>query len=289
MEFRVEIKAFFDPTTHTVSYVVSDPSKRECAIIDPVLDYDPRSGRTATHCAAQIIEHVRTFKLVPRWILETHVHADHITAAQYMRQVLGGAVAIGSRVTDVQRSFTKVFNSAPDVPSDGSQFDHLFTDEELFFIGEVPARALSTPGHTPACMTYVIGDAAFVGDTLLMPDAGTARTDFLGGSASILFHSIQKILSLPPPTRIFVGHDYGTPERTAFAWESTVGEQRRSNIHLKNGTDEAAFVRMRTGRDATLEVPNLMLPAVQVNIRAGRLPSPESNGVHYLKIPVNVI
>jgi glyoxylase-like metal-dependent hydrolase (beta-lactamase superfamily II) len=282
-----DIKAFFDPATYTVSYVVSDPRTRQCAIIDAVLDYDPKAGRTATRSAAQIVEYVRRQGLETRWILETHAHADHLSAAQYLKQTLGGATGIGEHIKDVQRIFGKVFNAGADFLPDGSQFDHLFQDGETFMIGEIPARVMHTPGHTPACVTYLIGDAAFVGDTLFMPDYGTARTDFPGGDARVLYRSIQRILSLPPQTRLFMCHDYGAPGRPQFAWESTVEEERRANVHVRLGTDEDSFVLMRTRRDATLEMPTLLLPSVQVNIRAGRFPPPEENGVRYLKIPID--
>ncbi len=284
-----DIQSFFDPSTNTVSYVASDPNTGDCAIIDAVLDFDPRAGRTATRSAAAIIDYVRHHGLNPRWILETHVHADHLSAAQHLQQVLGGVVGIGEHVTDVQRVFADVFNLTAGLPADGSQFDRLFHDGETFSIGKIPARVLHTPGHTPACVTYLIGDAAFVGDSLFMPDYGTARTDFPGGDARTLFRSIQRILALPSSTRMFVGHDYGAPGRKRFAWETTVEEQRRANVHVRLGTDEEAFVLMRARRDATLEMPTLILPSVQVNIRAGRFPPPETNGVHYLKIPVDVL
>lgn len=284
-----EVQAFFDPATHTISYVVSDPRTRQCAIIDSVLDYDPKSGRTSTHSAAQIIEHVRRQGLETQWILETHAHADHLSAAQYLKERLGGTVAIGENIREVQRIFGNVFNIEAQLPPDGSQFDRLFRDGETFLIGEISARVMHTPGHTPACVTYVIGDAAFVGDTLFMPDYGTARVDFPGGDARTLFRSIQSILALPPETRLFMCHDYGAPGRETFAWETTVAEERRANIHVKAGTEEDAFVLMRTRRDATLEMPVLLLPSVQVNIRAGRFPPPEGNGVRYLKIPLDAL
>ncbi len=284
-----DIQAFFDPATYTVSYVVSDLATRQCAIIDSVLEYDPKAGRTSTRSASQITGHVRRQGLEPRWILETHAHADHLSAAQYLKQTLGGAVGIGEHITDVQGIFGKVFNVEADFLPDGSQFDHLFRDGETFMIGRMPAQVIHTPGHTPACVTYLIGDAAFVGDTLFMPDYGTARADFPGGDARTLYRSIQKLLALPPQTRLFLCHDYGAPGRSGFAWESTVGEERRTNIHVKLGTDEDAFVLMRTRRDATLEMPTLILPSVQVNIRAGRFPPPESNGVRYLKIPLDTL
>jgi glyoxylase-like metal-dependent hydrolase (beta-lactamase superfamily II) len=284
-----DVQAFFDPATHTVSYLVTDSATGECAIIDAVLDYDPKAGRTATRSASRIVDAVRRRGLRTRWILETHAHADHLSAAQFLQSALGGAIAIGEHIRDVQGIFGKVFNVEADVAPDGSQFDHLFHDGETFAIGSVPARVIHTPGHTPACVTYLIGDAGFVGDTLFMPDYGTARADFPGGDARTLYRSIQKILALPQQTRLFMCHDYGAPGRADFAWETTVTAQRSGNIHVKVGIDEEAFVLMRTRRDATLEMPTLLLPSVQVNIRAGRLPSPESNGVRYLKIPLDTV
>jgi glyoxylase-like metal-dependent hydrolase (beta-lactamase superfamily II) len=289
MPYPLDIQPFFDPVTNTVSYVTSDPGTMECAIIDPVLDFDPRAGRLATRSAKSIVDYVQDHNLTTRWILETHVHADHLSAAEHLQKVLGGVIGIGDRITDVQRIFADVFNLKADFPVDGSQFDRLFHDGETFTIGRIPARVLHTPGHTPACVTYLVGDAAFVGDALFMPDYGTARTDFPGGDARRLFRSIQRILALPSSTRMFVGHDYGTPDRKRFAWETTVEEQRRANVHVRLGVDEDAFVLMRANRDTTLEMPALILPSVQVNIRAGRLPAPESNGVHYLKIPIGVL
>lgn len=289
MPYPLDTQPFFDPVTNTVSYVTSDPGTMECAIIDPVLDFDPRAGRLATHSAKSIVDYVQGHNLTTRWILETHVHADHLSAAEHLQKVLGGKIGIGHRITDVQRIFADVFNLKADFPVDGSQFDRLFHDGETFTIGRIPARVLHTPGHTPACVTYLIGDAAFVGDALFMPDYGTARTDFPGGDARRLFRSIQRILALPSSTRMFVGHDYGTPDRKRFAWETTVEEQRRANVHVGLGVDEDAFVLMRVNRDTTLEMPALILPSVQVNIRAGRLPAPENNGVHYLKIPIGVL
>lgn len=289
MPYPLDIQPFFDPVTNTVSYVTSDPGTMECAIIDPVLDFDPRAGRLATRSAKSIVDYVQDHNLTTRWILETHVHADHLSAAEHLQKVLGGVIGIGDRITDVQRIFADVFNLKADFPVDGSQFDRLFHDGETFTIGRIPARVLHTPGHTPACVTYLVGDAAFVGDALFMPDYGTARTDFPGGDARRLFRSIQRILALPSSTRMFVGHDYGTPDRKRFAWETTVEEQRRANVHVRLGVDEDAFVLMRANRDTTLEMPALILPSVQVNIRAGRLPAPENNGVHYLKIPIGVL
>jgi len=284
-----DIQAFFDPATNTVSYVVSDPRTRECAVIDSVLDYDPKAGRTASRSAERIVEYVRQGGLETRWILETHAHADHLSAAQYLKRTLGGTVGVGEHIKEVQRLFAAVFNFEPDFAPDGSQFDRLFRDGDTFKVGEITGRIMHTPGHTPACVTYLIGDAAFVGDTLFMPDYGTARTDFPGGDARTLYRSIQRILALPPQTRLFMCHDYGAPGRAEFAWESTVEDERRANVHVKPGTDEDAFVLMRTHRDAGLQMPTLILPSVQVNIRAGDLPPPESNGVRYLKIPIDAL
>lgn len=286
---KPDVQAFFDPTTHTVSYVVWDKAARECAIVDPVLDYDPSSGRTKTTSAGKIADFVSKHGLEVRWLLETHVHADHLSASSYLKAKLGAQTAIGEHVKDVQAIFKKIFNSEPQFRSDGSQFDHLFSDGETFTIGSIGARAIYTPGHTPACLTYVIGDAAFVGDTLFMPDYGTARTDFPGGNARTLYRSVEKIFALPPETRLFMCHDYGAPGRTDFAWETTVAEERAKNVHIKDGTSESAFVAMREARDATLGMPALLLPSVQVNMRAGQFPPPEKNGVSYLKIPLNML
>ena len=289
MTTKPEIKAFFDEATNTVTYVVADPASRRCAVIDPVLDYDPKSGRTSTKSADAVIRYVRDAGLTVEWILETHAHADHLSAAPHIQDALGGTTAIGEHIKDVQSIFKAVFNTERTFLPDGSQFGHLFKDGDTFKVGEIDARVLHTPGHTPACLTYVIGDAAFVGDTLFMPDFGTARTDFPGGDAGTLFRSIQKIFALPPQTRLFMCHDYGAPDRKEFAWETTVAEERAKNIHVKDGTNEDAFVKMRTTRDATLEMPTLILPSVQVNIRAGHLPPAEDNGVSYLKIPINAL
>lgn len=288
MNSNPDVKAFFDPTTNTVSYVVSDRRTRECAVVDSVLDYDAKAGRLATHSVMQIIEYVQRHRLQVQWILETHVHADHLSAAQRVSQVLGGKVCIGEHIKAVQQTFSKIFNFETGFACDGSQFDRLFADGEAFMIGDVSARVLYTPGHTPACVTYVIGDAAFVGDTLFMPDYGTARADFPGGDARTLYRSIQKIFALPATTRLFMCHDYGAPGRPGFAWETTVEEERRANVHVAAGTGEDAFVAMRSRRDAALDLPTLFLPSVQVNIRAGRLPPPEGNGVSYLKIPIEL-
>jgi glyoxylase-like metal-dependent hydrolase (beta-lactamase superfamily II) len=284
-----EIKAFFDQATFTVSYVVADPATRQCAIIDSVLDYDPSSGRTSTASAEQIIDYVKTNTLSVSWILETHAHADHLSAAPYLKNTLGGQTAIGQHITQVQEVFGKLFNVEPDFRSDGRQFDHLFSDNETFSIGTLSAQALHTPGHTPACMTYLINDVAFVGDTLFMPDYGTARCDFPGGDARILYRSIQRILALPETTRLFLCHDYKAPGRDEYCWETTVSAEKRQNIHVHHGITEEAFVNMRSTRDATLDMPRLLLPAVQVNMRAGQPPPPESNGMRYLKIPLDAL
>ncbi|MGB5258404.1 MAG: MBL fold metallo-hydrolase [Woeseiaceae bacterium] len=283
-----EVKAFFDEATFTVTYVVSDPSTSHAAIIDSVLDYDPASGRTSTESADQVISYIKDNGLCTDWILETHVHADHITAAPYLREQLGGKTAIGRAVTSVQSVFKKIFNLA-DVAPDGSQFDHLFDDGDTFDIGNMEGRVMATPGHTPACISYVIGDAAFVGDTLFMPDFGTARTDFPGGSAPQLYRSIRAILSLPADTRLYMCHDYKAPGRDVFAWQTSVAEQNARNIHINDKVTEAEFVAMREGRDAELGMPKLLLPAIQVNIRAGDFPKPEDNNVRYLKIPIDAV
>jgi glyoxylase-like metal-dependent hydrolase (beta-lactamase superfamily II) len=284
-----KITALFDEATSTVTYLVADPATGRAAIIDSVLDFDPKSGRTATRSADRLIEAVRQEQLKIEWILETHVHADHLTAAPYVKAKLGGSHGIGAHVRDVQKIFKTIFNPEPGFATDGSQFDHLFEDGERFTIGTLEARALHTPGHTPADMTYIVGDAAFVGDTLFMPDYGTARADFPGGNATALYRSIRRILDLPPETRIFTCHDYKAPGRDTYAWESTVGEQRAKNVHVHDGISEEGFVAMRTARDARLEMPTLILPSVQVNMRAGHLPPPEANGIVYLKIPVNAL
>lgn len=283
----MHIEHFFDPATFTYSYVVSDPATGRCALIDPVLDYDPAAGRISYASADRLIDWVQTQQLEVEWILETHVHADHLSAASYLRQRLGGRIAIGDRIRVVQETFGQLFNAGPDFATDGSQFDHLLADNETFRVGSLEARALHTPGHTPACMTYLIGDAAFVGDTLFMPDYGTARCDFPGGDARTLYRSIQRLFALPDDTRLFMCHDYKAPGRDTFCHETTVGAERRENVHVRAGISEEDFVRMRAERDATLGMPTLMLPSVQVNMRAGALPPAEDNGVQYLKIPLN--
>ena len=287
MNQRPDIQAFFDEATNTVSYVVSDPETRTAAIIDPVLDYDAASGRTGTSSADAIIAHVRDNALEIEWIIETHVHADHLSGAPYLREKLGGKIAIGERVRDVQTVFGDIFNVEPSFQRDGSQFDHLFKDGETFQLGQIKGQVIHTPGHTPACMTYIIGDAGFVGDTLFMPDFGTARCDFPGGDARQLYHSIQKIFALPSETRLFMCHDYKAPGRDQYAWETTVAEQKARNKHVHDGISEDEFVKMRIERDATLSMPKLILPSVQVNMRAGEKPPAEDNGTHYLKIPLD--
>jgi glyoxylase-like metal-dependent hydrolase (beta-lactamase superfamily II) len=284
-----EIKTFFDEATFTATHVAWDPETHKAAIIDSVKDYDPKSGRTRTDSADEVIAFVKDKGLDVEWILETHVHADHLTAAPYLKSKLGGKIAIGARIDTVQGVFKKVFNAEEDFATDGRQFDRLFEDGETFKVGKLEARVIHTPGHTPACSTYVLGNAAFVGDTLFMPDYGTARCDFPGGDARQLYRSIQKILALPPETRLLLCHDYKAPGRDAFVWETTVAEQLARNIHVHEGVTEDAFVKMRSERDKTLDMPVLILPSVQVNMRAGELPPPEDNGVRYLKIPVDAL
>lgn len=283
------VSAFFDEDTYTVSYVVSDPAMKKAVIIDSVLDYDPASGRTSTASADAVIDHVRENGFDVDMILETHVHADHLTAAPYLCDALGGKIAIGDQVGSVQETFANVFNAEPAFTADGSQFDVLLGDGEKFMVGGIEGKAMSTPGHTPACVTYVIGDAAFVGDTLFMPDFGTARCDFPGGDARTLYRSIQKIFALPDETRLFMCHDYKAPGRDEYVWETSVGEERAANVHIKDGITEDEFVAMREGRDAELGMPRLILPSVQVNMRAGHLPPAENNGIQYLKMPINAV
>jgi glyoxylase-like metal-dependent hydrolase (beta-lactamase superfamily II) len=283
-----QIQPFFDPATWTVSYVVYDAPGGRAALVDAVLDYDPKSGRTGTASADRLVAFVRAQRLAVDWILETHAHADHLSAAPYLRKALGGRIAIGESIRTVQGVFGKIFNLEPQFRLDGSQFDHLFADRERFRIGALEGEALHVPGHTPADMAYRIGDAVFVGDTLFMPDVGTARADFPGGDARTLYRSIRRLLALPPQTRLFVCHDY-PPAGREPRWETTVREERAANIHVHDGIDEDGFVAMRTARDRTLEMPNLILPSIQVNIRAGELPPPEANGVSYLKIPLNAL
>ena len=282
------VAAFFDSATHTVSYIVSDPVSLRAAIIDPVLDFTPHNGRTAKRSADLLLAHLAEDELDLAWILETHAHADHLSAAHYLNERTGAPVVIGANIVAVQDTFARLFE-AEDVVPDGSQFDRLVSEGDRLPLGELEVLVLNTPGHTPACVSYLIGDAAFVGDTLFMPDYGTARCDFPGGSAATLYGSIHKLLALPPETRIFVGHDYLPAGRSTFTWESTVAEQRRTNIHIHDGIGEADFVTMRQARDATLEAPQLILPSLQVNIRAGQLPPPSEGGHRYLKLPLDAI
>lgn len=286
---QVNVEAFFDPATFTYSYVVIDPSSQRCAIIDSVLDYDPASGRTSFASADRMIAFVKEHDLKVDWLLETHVHADHLSAAPYLKRELGGQLAIGENITVVQDTFGTLFNAGTEFATDGRQFDHLFKDGDTFQIGNIAAQAMHTPGHTPACMTYLIGDAGFVGDTLFMPDYGTARCDFPGGDARTLFQSIRKLFTLPGSTRLFMCHDYKAPGRDDFRNQTTVAEERAHNVHVHEGIDEASFVAMRSSRDATLGMPTLILPAVQINMRAGQLPPAEDNGTRYLKIPIDVL
>ena len=281
------ITAFFDYVTNTISYVVRDPNGSACAIIDSVLDFDFASGRTDTQSADKIINFVTENKLDVQWLLESHVHADHLSAAPYIQMKVGGKIGIGSRITDVQETFGKIFNEGTEFQRDGSQFDKLFVEGDTFHIGQLRGDVLHTPGHTPACLTYVIEDAAFVGDTLFMPDFGTARCDFPGGSSERLFSSIQKILDMPDATRIFVGHDYKAPGRDNYAWETTVGEQRKKNIHIKSGKSKDDFVKLRDERDAKLAMPKLIVPSLQVNMRAGNMPEPDEQGDVFIKVPIN--
>jgi len=283
------VQAFFDEATCTVSYIVRDPDTKQCGVIDSVLDFDAASGRTSTAAAQTLVHAVRADGLDVAWLLETHAHADHLSAAPYLQEQLGGRLAIGRDIQQVQHVFGRIFNAGSAFACDGSQFDHLFTDGERFVIGTVQAIALHVPGHTPACMAYVIGDAVFAGDTLFMPDYGTARCDFPGGDARQLYRSIRRLMALPDEARLFLCHDYKAPGRDDYAWETTIGVQRQSNVHVHEGVSEDAFAAMRTQRDATLGMPRLLLPAVQVNMRGGHLPPEESNGVRYLKIPINIV
>lgn len=293
---RMHIESFFDPATFTFSHILADLSTRQCALIDSVLDYDPKSGRTDTTSADRLVDRVKALDLRVQWILETHVHADHLSAAPYLQKQLGGQLAIGAHITTVQNVFGKLFNAGTEFARDGSQFDRLLDDGESFQIGTLQARAMHTPGHTPACMTYLVTDpvvvparqVAFVGDTLFMPDYGTARCDFPGGSASVLFQSIQKVLSLPDSTELYLCHDY-PPESRQPQCVTTVAEQKMHNVHVHQGVSEAEFVAMREKRDATLSMPVLILPSVQINMRAGQMPPPEDNGQRYLKIPVDAL
>ena len=283
------VQSFFDEATNTASHVIHDPVSRAAAIIDSVLDYDAASGRAGLTSANAIIAYVNAEKLTVKWLLETHAHADHLSAAPYLQSKLGGSIAIGRQIIEVQNVFGKLFNNLSSIPPNGSDFERLFDDGDRFKIGEIEAIALHVPGHTPADLAYVIGDSVFVGDTLFMPDFGTARADFPGGNSRQLFRSIRRLMTLPDTTRMFLCHDYKAPGRTRFAWETTVAAQRIGNVHAHEGIAEDDFVAMRDARDATLSIPKLIVPAIQVNIRAGHLPEPESNGVRYLKIPLNTL
>jgi glyoxylase-like metal-dependent hydrolase (beta-lactamase superfamily II) len=285
---KPQVHGLFDKATWTVTYVVHDGPGTACAVIDSVLDYDPKSGRTRTNSADQVIAYVKAHNLQVQWILETHAHADHLSAAPYLKQHLGGRIAIGARITGVQKVFKGIFNLEPEFAVDGSQFDVLLADDQVITFGELSARVMSVPGHTPACVAYQVGDAVFVGDTLFMPDVGTARCDFPGGDARTLYASVRRILSLPEDTRLFMCHDY-PPGGRPIEFETTVAAQRQANIHMHDGISEEQFVQMRTKRDATLEMPVLILPAVQINIRAGHLPPKEANGTAYVKIPLNAL
>jgi len=287
-EPRPEVEGFHDRDTGTVTYLVIDPATQHAAVIDPVLDYDPKAGRTSTRSADAVIARVRERKVVVEWVLETHVHADHLSGIAYVKRAVGGQSGIGNCLPLVQKAFKDVFTFERDFQADGSQFDHLFADDETFTLGTIGGRVLHTPGHTPACVSYVIGDTVFIGDTFFMPDSGTARCDFPGGDAATLYRSLRRILALPPETRMFICHDY-CPGGRQPAWETTVAEQRAHNIHVHDGVTEAEFVALRTARDKTLSMPVLIIPSVQVNIRAGELPPPAENGVRYLQVPVNVL
>jgi glyoxylase-like metal-dependent hydrolase (beta-lactamase superfamily II) len=279
------IRAFFDEATNTISYLVADPATKRAAVIDPVLDYDPKSGTVDVRSVEAILKTAADAGVAIDWTLETHAHADHLSGSPYIKAKTGARIAIGEHIKDVQRIFRPVFN-ATDLATDGRDFDRLFAEGEHFKLGNLDVQVLYTPGHTPACISYKVGDAVFVGDTLFMPDYGTARADFPGGDARKLYHSIQRLLALPPQTRLFMCHDYKAPGRDHYAWETTVAEERRANVHVGNGASEETFVAMRNARDATLAAPTLLLPSIQVNIRAGRFPAAEQNGVHYLQIPV---
>lgn len=286
---RPAVTAFFDTATYTYSYVVCDPASQACVIIDSVLDYDPASGRTNTGSADKILAFVREQQLTVEWILETHVHADHLSAAPYLKRQLGAPIAIGAQITTVQQVFGELFNAEAQFATDGSQFDRLLNEGDILTVGQMSVQVMHTPGHTPACLSYLIGDAAFVGDTLFMPDYGTARCDFPGGDARTLYASIQRLFELPDTTRLFMCHDYKAPGRDEYCNETTVADERKSNIHVREGISVDDFVAMRTERDATLSMPTLILPSVQVNMRAGELPPAEDNGVRYLKIPLNAL
>lgn len=289
MSTQPKVHSFFDPHTYTVTHVVADPETHAAAIIDSVLDYDLVTGKISHESADKVIDLIRTEGYRVDWILETHAHADHVTAAHYLKQQLGGQIAIGERISEVQEVFAKVFNLGAEVGVDGRQFDHLWKDEEVFRVGSIEARVLATPGHTPADVTYLIGDAAFVGDTMFMPDYGTARCDFPGGNAEILFDSIQRLYTLPDETRVFLCHDYLPETRTDYHWETTMLNQRQQNIHVAEYIKKEAFVQMRQARDKELAMPKLIIPSIQTNIRGGALPEPANNGISYLKVPINSV
>jgi len=283
-----EVNGFFDEATKTITYVVADPATSRCVVIDPVLDYDVAAGRTSTDSVDQVIDFINKNQLYTDLVLETHVHADHLTAATVLKDRLSSKDAIGANVTAVQEVFSTLFNLG-DIATDGSQFDRLLADDEVFDVGSIRGRVLQTPGHTPSCCTYLIGDAAFVGDTLFMPDFGTARCDFPGGNAEVLYESIQRIFELPQDTRLFMCHDYKPPGRDEHAWETTIAEQRENNVHINDGVTKEEFVAFRNERDSQLGVPNLILPSIQVNIQAGNMPAAEANGICYLKVPINAL
>ena len=284
-----DVKSFFDESTNTISHIVVDPGSKDAVIIDPVLAYDAASGRTDNAPADILVDYVTRKMLKIRYIIETHAHADHLSSAPYLQDKLGGKIAIGKHIDTVQEVFGNVFNAEPEFKRDGSQFDLLIEDGQELPLGDLNILAIHTPGHTPACMSFLIGDALFVGDTLFMPDFGTARCDFPGGDAKTLYHSIQKLFELPDTTRVFLCHDYKAPGRDIYAWETTIGEQKTRNIHVGAGKSEDEFVEMRTARDATLSMPKLILPSVQINMRAGHMPPAEDNGTHFVKIPINIL
>jgi len=286
---KPEVKAFFDEATNTISYVVWDSTTNQAAIVDSLLDFDQASGRTMTKSADLMIAFVKEAGLKVDWIIDTHVHADHLTAAPYIKSQLGGRTGIGKHIATVQKVFGEIFNEGQEFHTDGSQFDHLFKDGETYKVGNIDARAIHTPGHTPACMSHLIGDALFVGDTIFMPDFGTARCDFPGGDAGTLYDSIQKLFALPDETRVFLCHDYKAPGRDEYVWETTIAEEKAHNKHVHTGISKEEFVKMRTERDATLEMPKLILPSVQINMRAGQMPPAEENGKRYMKIPINAL
>ena len=282
-----EVYSYFDENTNAACYILKDPSSNACAVVDSILDFDVASGRTHTAHADMLIREIQSNDWSLDWVIETHVHADHLSAAPYLAEQIGGKIAIGANIESVQKVFGKIFNAGTEFQMDGSQFDSLFQDEDIFHIGNMPVTVMHTPGHTPACVTYVVGDSAFIGDTLFMPDFGTARADFPGGSAKDLYNSIQRILALPDETRLFLCHDYKAPGRDKFCWETTVAEEKANNIHVGGGKSEEEFVSFRTARDAKLSMPKLIIPSIQVNMRAGQMPPPEEDGDVYLKVPIN--